>query len=80
MLLDNLQSWNRKCSPSNVHTENKVPQLRIQVRQISFKFYFYAVIYHHHHIIIIIIIVIIIMSSSFLLCQFFVSLPSLTSL
>ena len=49
MLLDNLQSWNRKCSPSNVHMENKVPQLRIQVRQISFKFYFYAVIYHHHH-------------------------------
>ena len=62
MLLDNLQSWNRKCSPSNVHLENKVLQLLVQVRQISSSFSFMLLF-----IIIIIIITIPLVS---VLCQF----------
>ena len=64
MLLDNLQSWNRKCSPSNVHLENKVLQLRVQVRQISSSFSFMLLF------IIIIIIIIITIPLVSVLCQF----------
>ena len=64
MLLDNLQSWNRKCSPSNVHLENKVLQLLVQVRQISSSFSFMLLF------IIIIIIIIITIPLVSVLCQF----------
>ena len=66
MLLDNLQSWNRKCSPSNVHLENKVLQLLVQVRQISSSFSFMLLFI----IIIIIIIIIIVIPLVSVLCQF----------
>ena len=63
MLLDNLQSWNRKCSPSNFHLENKVLQLLVQVRQISLSFSFMLLF-------IIIIIIIITIPLVSVLCQF----------